>query len=322
MQVGLGLTHVRPLFDQGRGQADRQVPGQGQAGQVDPAVRGLAREPPRQDRQQVALLRRLLEQGRQGGLGLGQLGLLGREVEPVGVALGQLEAQDLDHPAVGLDQLPRRLDLSLQRRLLDRGRRDIGAEGDVGRDHLEPRRLGLGLEALAGAPVQAEHVGGVGDADLRREQAILEGIVAGRRGERLRLLLPRGRETGRDAGETRPALGQHGLARRGQGRLGGLEVVVVLQRLFDQGVQGRGMEQGPPVARQVCGRIEALSLAASDAGGGDGAREGRCGIGLDRRCGGPLEVGPDRAAGDAHTGQKRRQRARTPVRLVGKRRYD
>ena len=67
-------------------------------------------------------------------------------------------------------------------------------------------------------------------------------------------------------------------ARHAQRRLRGLEIVVVRQRLRDQRIQRRGMEQRPPVAGDVRTRLEMLGRPAGDlrSGGRRRHRVGAC----------------------------------------------
>ena len=100
MEVLHGLLHVRPLGHQLRGKAHRQLLRQLEAGKVKLLGKLLARESAGEFRQQVALLRQLLHQRRQGGLDLRELRFLRRDVQAGHVALRELVAQDLQHVAV------------------------------------------------------------------------------------------------------------------------------------------------------------------------------------------------------------------------------
>ena len=61
---------------------------------------------------------------------------------------------------------------------LNRRDHHIGGQRGVGRDHLEAHRLFLRLQRLHRAAVQAEDIGHIGNADLRREQVVLKGVVS------------------------------------------------------------------------------------------------------------------------------------------------
>ncbi len=260
------------MLHQRRGQAERKVLRQLQVGKRDGPGRRPAGEAADQHVQLVMQLRRLLDQRRQRGGGLGQLRLLCGDVEAARIALVLLVLQDLQRLGVGFDERAGGPDLLVDGGLLDRGDHHIGCQGGVSRDRLEADRLLLRLQRLHRPPVQPEHVGRVGDAHLRREEAVLEGVGIRRRSERLRLPLARCGKARGHAGEHRAPLRERGLVRHLQRRLRRLEVGVVGQRLIDQGVQGPGVEQGPPLAGNLGPVGEALNLAARRVGAGGGGR--------------------------------------------------
>jgi hypothetical protein len=208
MHVGLGLHDVRPLLDQGRGQAERQVLRQGQAGQVDDRRRRLAGELAGEHGQEVVLLRKLGQQRRQAGVDAGQLGALRGHIQFAHIALGELVVHRVEDLGVDLDQLLRRIDLGLQGRLLDGGVGDVGGQGQIGRQHLVARGLFLGLDPFQGAAAEAEDVRRIGDAHLGREEVVLDGVRAGHGAQGFRRAAARRRKACRDIGrEERSTLG-------------------------------------------------------------------------------------------------------------------
>ena len=103
----------------------------------------------------------MLEERRKRGGNLRELRFLSGESKPTDIALGELIAQDLNRLEVDVDEFACRIDLRLQRRLLNRGSGHIGAQGDIRRDHLETNRLFLCLHRFHGPAVQTEHIGRV-----------------------------------------------------------------------------------------------------------------------------------------------------------------
>ena len=57
---------------------------------------------------------------------------------------------------------------------LNRRDHHVGGQRVVGRDHLEANALLLRLQGLHRPPVQAEDIGHIGNAHLRREEVVLE----------------------------------------------------------------------------------------------------------------------------------------------------
>ena len=114
VQVRFGLQHVRALFDERGGQTDRQFLRQLQTRKIELFRRLLAWKSAGEHGQEVAQLSQLLEQRRQRGLDLRQLRLLRGNVEPAGIALGELVLQDLDGVGIAVDELAGRINLHLQ----------------------------------------------------------------------------------------------------------------------------------------------------------------------------------------------------------------
>ena len=161
MQVGLGLQHVRTLRYEFRRKAHRQILGQLQTGKIEFFSRRLTRKPAGQNCQQVVLLGQLLEERRKRGGNLRELRFLSGESKSTDIALGELVAQDLNRLGIDVDEFAGRIDLRLQRRLLNRCSDHIGAQCDIRRDHLETNRLFLCLHRFHGPAVQTEHIGRV-----------------------------------------------------------------------------------------------------------------------------------------------------------------
>ena len=122
---------------------------------------------------------RCLSSGGKRRFELRKLRLLRGDVGAADIALGLLILEQAEDLAVDADQLVGRVDLVLERGFLDRGFGDIRAERDVDRDHLIAARLLLRRGGLDRPLVEPEHVGHVGDAELRRDQRVEEGVVAG-----------------------------------------------------------------------------------------------------------------------------------------------
>ena len=233
-----------------------------------------------QNGEQVALLRQLFDQRRQRGVGLRELRLLGGQVEPAGIALGELVAQDLHEHGVDRRSAARVASIcASQRGLLDRGRRDVGGQGGYVAIIWKRTACLLRLRRLDGAAVQSEDIGHVGDADLRGEQAVLEAFELGVGASDLGLLLARWpkRCPSRWDSRRRAAPG------RPRGPLDRAACAALRSGLLASACSisassGLGMEQGPPVAGDVGAGDEALGVAAGDVRGRDRWRTaaGRC----------------------------------------------
>ena len=103
LQVGFGGPHVRTLLDQLRRQADRQIARQPQCGEHELLRQSIARKAAAQRRQQVALLRQLLLQRRQGLLHLRQRRLLRHDIGLGDLAKLALTPQQPEHVGLDLD---------------------------------------------------------------------------------------------------------------------------------------------------------------------------------------------------------------------------
>ena len=111
MQVGFGSTHVGALLDQFGRQAERQVGGQLEVGELEVLGDRVARQSPDQVGHQVALLRQGLLQRRQSRLGLRQGGLLRGDVGAGNGAEAGLLRQDAERFTLRCDDALGRFDL-------------------------------------------------------------------------------------------------------------------------------------------------------------------------------------------------------------------
>ena len=191
VQIGLGLQHVRPLLHQSGGQADRNVLRQCEGGQLEFLSGACAGIAPDQDRQLVVQLRLLLDQRRQGRGGRRQPRFLRGEIQAAGIALVELVFQDLQRSwSSRVDQLAgwRRSGLATAASWIAVDNHIVD-QGGVGRDHLDSAPpLPAPCSDSTVRRVQAEHIRHVGDVDLRREQVVVKGVVAGHRRQRPGLL--------------------------------------------------------------------------------------------------------------------------------------
>ena len=231
-------------------------------------------QPAETGRDQVALLTELLLQRRQRrDRGL-QARLLLQHVRAADRAEFEALLHHVQLLPVQPDDLLRRVDLRLQRRLGQQGADQVGGQGEIGGFQLVALVVRLRLQSLDLPAHQPEHVQGVGDVERA-------GIVVERRDDaarnaerRQRHLLARGVGRGADRGEERPLRRAHVLARLAQGRLRRPQIGVGLQRLRHQRGDLRRVEQLPPLARHVGAGAEALRGAAQR-GGGDGLHRQR-----------------------------------------------
>ena len=144
MQVGFGHAHIGALAHEVGRQAERQLSREAERS----AARNAAGRPslgkaPGQRREQIALLGELFLQRRQQQPRLRHRRLLRHHVGQRDLAAVVLPPQDVEQLRLDIDQPPRRRDLAAQRRLLDRGKRDVGGEREVDGLALERLRLGL-----------------------------------------------------------------------------------------------------------------------------------------------------------------------------------
>jgi hypothetical protein len=208
------------LLDELRGQAQRQLLWELHLRELE-MLRGLlVWKRSGECREYVTLLGELLQQRRQRRLDLCKLRLLGGHVEAVGVTGGILIAQNSQSVGVDGDELAGRGDLRPQRSLLHRGEREVARESEVRCGKREARLLGMRCERFDRAPVQAEHVRYVRDAELRGVEGEIHSPRAGGWCELLGGLLSARRECRIDARQVRAPLRQNLLVGDTQGRLG------------------------------------------------------------------------------------------------------
>ncbi len=132
----------------------------------------LARKPPGQERQQVALLGELPLQRRQQQPRLRDRRLLRHHVRQRDLPGLVLLLQHAEQLRLDADQPARRRDLAAQRRFLDRRERDVGGEREIDALALERLRPRPARRRPRSPPRAAEHVGHEGDGDLRGVQAV------------------------------------------------------------------------------------------------------------------------------------------------------
>jgi len=205
-----------------------------------------------------------------------------------------------------------RVDLHLHRARLDRRDHHIGGQRRVGCNHLVAGGLLLRLQRLGGPAVQPEYIGHVGNADLRGVQIVKIGVVARHGRECTRgVLLAAGGQAARDTRIVDPTMGQDILPCHRQGRLRGLEIVIVGERLLDQLIECLGMKQGPPVGGNAVSHCKALGFAPGEIRAADGGRQRGSGVVVDIRSSGLHEVRANRTSG---TQQAQRHRAKRHTR--------
>jgi len=219
--------------------------------------------------QKVALLAELVAQRRQGGLALREGCLLGGDVGHRTLADAESALQQGKGLTLDLDGALGGGDLAAQRGLGDGGDHDVGGEGEIGRLELEALLLGLGVERFGGTPRAAPQVGDESDVQQAGEQSVdrSAGGCGGR--ERGRRLVLAAAQRGADGGEQRGALGLRVLLRELQGLDRGLDVGIGRERARDQVAERAGLEDAPPLRRDVETLHEGLRLAAQHVGRGD-----------------------------------------------------
>ena len=164
-ELGLRRAYVGPLFDQGRGQAERQLLGQVEVGEVDVLAPVLVRQAADQCHQLVALLRKLALQRRQGAARLFQRRLLRQHLDARRAAQVELASHQAEQVGRDPDRLFGGGDLRLQRREIDGGGHDVRGQGQIGRLELEALILYLSSLRFDRPPHAAEDVEGIGDAE-------------------------------------------------------------------------------------------------------------------------------------------------------------
>jgi hypothetical protein len=241
-RFGARGTNVRPLRDQLRRQADRQIARQPERCEFEPLRQPIAGEAAAQRRQQVALLRQLFLQQGQGLLNLRQRGFLGGDVGLGHLAKRALAPQQVEHVGLNLDDPLRRCDLAAQRGLLHGGPRQIRGQCEIGRLKLEALLVRLRRQRLDGATGAAEDIRRIGYVQLSGEEIEGRRIGAdiGRRGDRG--LLPDRADIGIEGRQQRTLLRVEVLLRGPQRCLRRREIRTCRERGVDQAVERLGME--------------------------------------------------------------------------------
>ncbi len=245
-----------------RRQADRQVARQPQRRELELLDRLVARKTAAQRRQQVALLRQLLLQRRQGLLDLGQRRLLRHHVGLGDLAELALAPQQPEHVGLDLDDASRRRDLAAQRGLLHGRAGQVGRQGQIGRLELEALGIRLRRQRLDRAPGAAEHVGRIGHVQLPGEEierrrvrgTASDGVADRQAAAGSPRNSHRRRETTRPVGRRRSRLATRSAA------CAACRSGLAASALLDQAVERLGMEQRPPLPRQIEIAHEALGL--------------------------------------------------------------
>ncbi len=144
-----------------------------------------------------------------------------------------------------------RVDLRLQRGEIDRGDNDIGGERQVRRLELEALVLRQRFLAFDLAPNAAENVGRIGDVERRRGDAVAGSTAPVGPCDASDTCCCCAGSAGAQGREQAALLGEEVLARLTECRLRGIDVGIGLQRLLDQRVELRRVEQRPPFAGNV-----------------------------------------------------------------------
>ena len=164
------------------------------------------------------------------------------------------------------DDLDGCVDLAAQRRLLDRGDHHVGCERQIGGLDREALLIGQRLLRLHRASIEPPDIHGIGDEDLRGVEIESEWAIGGygygrkSRG-RSRNLLARGVEIGLRGREVLGLLRVDDLLCRAQRRHGGLQILIVMQGLFDQPIEAMRSKHPPPLLREIAAIGEVLGAA-------------------------------------------------------------
>ncbi len=219
----------------------------------------------------AGLLERLLQR-RQGRARLRQRGALRQHRGLVHAAQFELAREQIQLLFLVRHDLPRSLDLRAQRRLPDACRHEIGCQRQIGRLPLVLLVPDKRPQCLQFAPRAAKYIKRVRDIDrgiveteLRAQPRLADG--------RARDLLARRPQLHIHGGKQGPAhFGVVVFAGLPQGRLGGGQVGAVGQRLADQCIEWRTVEQRPPFAGDILHRDETLRCPGAPRHAGRGCR--------------------------------------------------
>src|SRR5256885_1895267 len=217
VQNGFRRADVRPLAHEVRGQADRKGLRQPERREIELGQARFSRKLADQDRKLIAGLCEGLLERRQVRPRLRKLRALRKHVGAREGSERKLLLDQLQLAVLRTDDIARRADLLAQRRLAERGGRDVPRERKVGGLDLEALEVYARLQRLELAPRATGHVDGIGH--VHRSVVQIENAAGDRRIAHRRAgnaLAPR-RQAGVDARVEHRVLGVQallGLAKR------------------------------------------------------------------------------------------------------------
>src|SRR5712671_3566641 len=263
MRNGFRRADVGPLAHEIRGQADRKVLRQLERREIELGQARLARKLADEDRKLIACLRERFLERRQVRARLRKLRALREHVRARNGAELELLLDQLQLALLRIDDIARRADLLAQRRLAERGGRDVRRQRKIGGLELKALEVYARAQRLELAPRAARHVDGVGHVDrgvVQIEDAAGDRRIAERRA---RNALALRRQTRVDARIEHRVLGVQvllGLAkcslRRGERRMAG-------EGRAHQLVEFRRAEKRPPLGGDLRPHLEALRLSTA-----------------------------------------------------------
>src|SRR6185437_2957234 len=254
---------------------------------IEPRNTALARQPAGKSCELVARLRELVLERRQQCLGLRRLRLLRHQVQLL---------------VLRFDDVARRVDLRAQRCFPYRGGDDVRRQREMSGGKLIILIVDQRLQRFELTPVAAGDVERVRHVDRRVVQIEYRragtGLAKGGAGN----LFARRAQAAVDLRiQQRACLRRQVFARDPQRRLGCGEVGAVGDRLAHQPIERIGMEQCPPLRRQILSRRETLCAARGTGGGRGLGRQLVLGIAGSRRRIGLAEIRTHHAAGEKRT---------------------
>src|SRR5258708_17098871 len=254
---------VRPLAQEIRRQAQRKVLRQLERRKIELGQARFPRKLADEDRELITGLSERLFERWQVRARLRELRALRKYVRARNGADGELLLDQLELELLRFGDLARREDLLAQRRLAERGGRDVRCQRKVGGLELKALEVYARAQRLELAPSAAGHVDGVGHVDrgvVQIEDAAGDRRIAeGRAGNALALR----RQARVDARIEHRVLGvqvllgltERGL-RRGERRMAG-------EGRAHELVELRRAEKRPPLGGDLCPHLEALRLASA-----------------------------------------------------------
>src|SRR5881396_3413407 len=165
VQNGFRRADVRPLAHEVRGQADREGLRQPERRKIELGKPRVVRKLADQDRKLIAGLREGLLERRQVRARLRKLRALREHVRARERAERKLLLDQLQLALLRIDDIARRTDLLAQRRLAERGGRDVPRQRKVCGLDLKALEVYAGLQRLELAPRATRHVDGIGHVD-------------------------------------------------------------------------------------------------------------------------------------------------------------